>query len=124
VERAQRFGHQLAVLFLDVDHFKEINDEYSHAIGDEVLRAVASCFGEQLRSVDMIGRYGGEEFVFLLPETGLENARVIAERLRLEIERMTITTVQGDLKVTASIGVSSIAGQGRCRRSSRQSRRA
>jgi diguanylate cyclase (GGDEF)-like protein/PAS domain S-box-containing protein len=110
VERAQRFGHQLAVLFLDVDHFKEINDEYSHAIGDEVLRAVASCFGEQLRSVDMIGRYGGEEFVFLLPETGLENARVIAERLRLEIERMTITTVQGDLKVTASIGVSSLTG--------------
>ncbi len=105
VERARRFSHHLTALFLDVDHFKEINDEYSHATGDEVLRAVASCFSEQLRSVDVIGRYGGEEFVFLLPETGLENARVIAERLRSEIENMAVTTVHGDLKVTASIGV-------------------
>jgi diguanylate cyclase (GGDEF)-like protein/PAS domain S-box-containing protein len=109
VERARRFNHPLAVLFLDVDHFKEINDAHSHAAGDRVLQAVASCFGELLRSVDVIGRYGGEEFVFLLPETNMDNARAIAERLRAKIEKIRISTSSGDLKVTVSIGVAALS---------------
>jgi diguanylate cyclase (GGDEF)-like protein/PAS domain S-box-containing protein len=105
VERAQRFDHPLSALFLDVDHFKEINDSYSHSIGDQALQTVSSCFNELMRSVDIIGRYGGEEFVFLLPETDLEGARVIAERLRTEIAQIMVGTPHGDLHVTVSIGV-------------------
>lgn len=105
VARAQRFNHPLSALFLDVDHFKNINDKYSHLSGDLALRAVASCIHEFLRSVDVAGRYGGEEFVFLLPETDQDGAYLLAERLRTEIEKITIETPQGRLHVTVSIGV-------------------
>jgi diguanylate cyclase (GGDEF)-like protein/PAS domain S-box-containing protein len=105
VERAIRFEHPLSALFLDIDHFKEINDHHSHAVGDHILQSVASISSSMLRSVDVIARYGGEEFVFLLPETELQGAVQTAERLRQEIEKATVSTDAGNLGVTVSIGV-------------------
>lgn len=108
VERAIRFEHPLSALFMDIDHFKEINDNYSHAVGDQVIQSVASISSSLLRSVDIIARYGGEEFVFLLPETELKGAAQTAERLRMEINKTFVTTDAGDLGVTVSIGTASL----------------
>ena len=86
VERAQRFNHPLAALFLDIDHFRNFNNRYSHAIGNQVLHSVALECRSDSRSVDILSRYGGEEFVILLPDTGMAEAKVVAERIRREIE--------------------------------------
>jgi diguanylate cyclase (GGDEF)-like protein len=83
--RTRRYGRPLAALMLDVDEFKRVNDRFGHAAGDEVLRAVAAHLVEDLRGVDLIGRYGGDEFVVLLPESTAEKAVEVAERLRARI---------------------------------------
>lgn len=106
VERLQRFDEPLSAIMIDIDHFKQINDAHSHRIGDQVLRALAQRCKRILREVDLIGRYGGEEFAILLPGTSLENACLVAERLRQEIEIMPVPTDQGPLPVTVSLGVS------------------
>jgi diguanylate cyclase (GGDEF)-like protein len=82
VQRARRSGRPLAVALVDLDHFKRLNDEEGHAAGDEVLRRCADAWQAQLRASDLLGRYGGEEFSVLLPETGLDQAREVVERLR------------------------------------------
>jgi diguanylate cyclase (GGDEF)-like protein len=112
-ERFRRFGQPFSLLLLDIDHFKAVNDKYGHQIGDRVLKDVANKIRDGIRSIDVPGRFGGEEFAVILPNTKAEGAYVIAERLRQKIaeepfkfERADETTVE--VQVTISIGVSSI----------------
>ena len=110
IERSKRYGKPLSVLFIDIDNFKEINDTYGHRKGDQVLRRVASLIREELRSTDFVGRFGGEEFLVVLPETGPEEAVKVAERIRRVIERADF----GGVKVTVSVGVTGYAEGERC----------
>ncbi len=105
VERAKRFGHAFSVIILDIDHFKGFNDSYGHETGDQVLEKLAGRLSAQLRKVDILGRYGGEEFSLLLPETNAAGARQVAERLRRCIAEEPIETSQGFLNVTISVGL-------------------
>jgi diguanylate cyclase (GGDEF)-like protein len=110
VERAKRFGKPLSAIMLDIDHFKQFNDSYGHAVGDKVLEEVAVRCNEQLRKVDIFARYGGEEFSVLLPETKIADARVIAERLRHHTSQEPISTEHGLLSVTISLGIAVFEG--------------
>jgi diguanylate cyclase (GGDEF)-like protein len=106
---ARRYSRPLAVIMLDVDHFKQINDSFGHAIGDQVLRSMADICLSTLRTVDVVGRYGGEEFVMLLPETDLADAGMVAERLQQQVIAEPVLTDRGALAITVSLGVSHIA---------------
>jgi diguanylate cyclase (GGDEF)-like protein/PAS domain S-box-containing protein len=105
LEHALRYKRPLSLLMLDIDHFKQFNDQYGHPIGDHVLCALVNMCQSQLRHVDIICRYGGEEFLILLPETTVHDAMQLAERLRSEIARMKTDTPVGQLSLTVSIGV-------------------
>jgi diguanylate cyclase (GGDEF)-like protein len=105
LENAARHQRPLSLLALDIDHFKRINDTYGHAAGDQVLAALAHSLTEQLRGIDAIGRLGGEEFAVLLPETSVEGATQIAERLRKAIGRLRIRSGDTVIAITASLGV-------------------
>lgn len=107
LKRSQRFGHRLSVAMADLDHFKVINDRYSHGIGDQVLRTVARILKDGCRGIDVIGRYGGEEFVLIFPETPVENARMACEKLRESIEAYDWLALHPELNVTISIGIAS-----------------
>ena len=111
VERAVRYNRPFSVAFVDIDHFKAVNDTYGHAAGDVVLRGVAQTISNNLRSTDLIGRYGGEEFMLLLSETNAEDAAVLSEKLRNLVQRQRFN-VDGNpqLNVTVSIGIA--GGQG------------
>jgi diguanylate cyclase (GGDEF)-like protein len=115
IARAVRTSSPLAVALLDLDRFKQINDTYGHLLGDEVLRAIADTMTGVLREYDLAGRFGGEEFVMLLPQTRATDAFRIAERVRDHIARLPITTSTGErVQVTASIGVAALdAGSSR-----------
>lgn len=104
-QRARRFGRSLSALMLDIDHFKLVNDIYGHAAGDQVIAEVANRLRASTRNIDIPGRYGGEEFVLLLPETELPGAVLLAERLRRRISGHPVSTVGGQLEVTVSVGV-------------------
>ncbi|MBL8050615.1 MAG: diguanylate cyclase [Anaerolineales bacterium] len=104
-QRARRIHRPFSVMMFDIDHFKRINDQYSHAIGDQILQRFTERCQKNLRAIDLLGRYGGEEFVILLPETNLQAAQVIAERLRQSIMNAPFTSDAGDLRITTSIGV-------------------
>lgn len=114
LSRAIRTGSPLALAVLDIDHFKSVNDTYGHLVGDKVLRAVADALTAQLRPYDKSGRFGGEEFVILLPQTVQDDARHIAERLRRHIASMAIPIDASEgaqsVHLTISIGVSSMDG--------------
>ena len=92
-------------IFIDIDHFKDVNDTYGHACGDEVLKAVSHTIRGMLRKYDVIARYGGEEFLTLLPETELGGAAIVAERFRKKIEDMTVEFGKLSIKVTITLGV-------------------
>lgn len=109
-ERARRTEHPLCLALLDIDHFKRVNDEWSHAVGDEALKAVAAELRRHFRSIDAVARWGGEEFAILMPYTSLDEARAAAERLRLGVERMDCDGFAPGLKLTVSIGLSSHVG--------------
>lgn len=100
---AARYGRPLSVCLLDIDHFKEVNDTLGHAAGDEVLREVARRLASELRTPDLLGRYGGEEFLALLPET--PDARELAERLRAAVAARPVVSRAGTISVTVSAGV-------------------
>ena len=104
-ERGRRHHRPLVGLMLDIDHFKRINDSFGHPVGDLAIKAmVAACAGE-IRALDTLGRLGGEEFAILLPDTGLEAALAVAERIRLAVSRIAIATDKGVVAFTTSIGV-------------------
>lgn len=106
--RAQRSGQPFSVLFLDIDHFKRINDRYGHAVGDAVLVRLAGILREEIRGFDLAARYGGEEFVVLLPATEGEAARAVAERIRRAIARTPFLLPDGqEIALTVSIGIAS-----------------
>ncbi len=111
-QHARRYGHPLGMIAIDLDHFKQINDRYGHAAGDEVLRVMVDCCHETLRGTDLLGRLGGEEFAVLLPDTLTDAAYAAAERLRLEIEAKQVVTPSGAIRFTASFGVSALADHG------------
>ncbi len=107
---ANRNNHHLSLIFIDVDHFKSINDTYGHEGGDIALASIASWIKESVRNSDIIFRYGGEEFVVLLSETSLDDAAITAERIRLAIESHTLAYNMKTISMTASLGVSSLKG--------------
>jgi diguanylate cyclase (GGDEF)-like protein len=105
--RAGRYRQPLSCLFIDADHFKQINDSYGHQVGDIVLRELANRIRSQLRASDIATRFGGEEFALLLPHTGLNEALMLAERIRMEISNQPIPLDDGSsLQLSVSIGVS------------------
>jgi diguanylate cyclase (GGDEF)-like protein len=104
--RADRVGDSLAFVLLDLDNFKQVNDTHGHQAGDAVLRAVGQILRDGVRQVDLAGRYGGEEFALILPETDIFGAVKLAERLRVELEATPIVVSEGKmLEITASFGV-------------------
>jgi diguanylate cyclase (GGDEF)-like protein/PAS domain S-box-containing protein len=105
IERAIRFKHPLAALMIDLDNFKDVNDNFGHPVGDRLLKELADVFKGKLRNVDLIARYGGDEFIVLLPENDIKAATDVAERICHSIAKIRIETTQGKAKVTASIGV-------------------
>ncbi len=105
IERSFRYNRELTLIMVDIDHFKKINDTFGHPVGDQVLEALVSRCRTSLRMFDIIGRYGGEEFVILLPETGIEDAADIAERLRRQVENIVVMTAKGQATITISIGL-------------------
>ncbi len=110
VERSNRYGGELSILLADIDHFKQVNDGYGHPVGDSVLRRVATALRQDLRACDALGRYGGEEFLAVLPSTPLAGASGVAERMRCLVEDARTELSGGDLiQVTASFGVASLA---------------
>ncbi|MEI7430466.1 MAG: sensor domain-containing diguanylate cyclase, partial [Betaproteobacteria bacterium] len=112
ISQARRYKHALACMFLDIDKFKRINDTYGHQTGDDVLRSVANIIQAQLRSGDTISRYGGEEFVVLLPQSELHHALQIAERIRSSIEEQHLQAASGQvIKMTISIGLSMLSAK-------------
>jgi diguanylate cyclase (GGDEF)-like protein len=103
LERAGRFQGRLSVIMVDIDNFKKLNDEFGHLLGDEILRSVSSVLKQQLRKMDMVCRYGGDEFAILVPETTGDNALRVAEKLRRQIETHDFPGVPRP--VTISCGV-------------------
>jgi two-component system cell cycle response regulator len=109
MERVNRDGMSLAVLLFDIDHFKRVNDTYGHAAGDDVLRELAARTIDSVRSVDLVARWGGEEFVVVMPETNLADAAAVAERLRLAVAREPFTVRASGERLTVSISVGAAA---------------
>lgn len=103
---AARYGGDLSVILIDIDHFKSINDRFGHPVGDEVLRRLALTLSQGFRCVDTVGRYGGEEFMVVQPQTNFRGARASAEVLRQRIERMLFAEL--DHPVTVSCGIASL----------------
>ncbi|HEY9078251.1 MAG TPA: histidine kinase N-terminal 7TM domain-containing protein [Anaerolineaceae bacterium] len=103
-----RYHHPLSVMMLDIDNFKQVNDTYGHPLGDIVLREIGRVIIQNLRTVDIAGRYGGEEIVILLPSTRMIEAGIAAERIRKEVEKILIPVTNGFIQVTISIGVTEL----------------
>jgi diguanylate cyclase (GGDEF)-like protein len=102
-KRARRHNTPLTVCILDVDYFKQVNDNFGHAVGDTALRAIAGACRESLREMDILGRFGGEEFTITLPETDAHTAQEVAERLRTRIEELSLDVA--DLRLSVTIGL-------------------
>jgi len=102
--RSSRYGFDLCVLSMDIDHFKRVNDTYGHAAGDEVLKHFVTTIQRHLRDVDSLGRVGGEEFSILLPQTPAEGGAMLAERIRASVEASPVTFGTLNIAVTVSIG--------------------
>ncbi len=109
--RWRRYGHPLSVLIVDVDRFKGVNDQYGHLAGDKVLRLVALSLQKAVRETDFMARYGGEEFVVLLPQTALDAALVVAEKLRAEVAASPFHFSGAPVPITCSVGVSELRAQ-------------
>ena len=108
VARCLRKKTDLVCLFIDIDFFKKINDSHGHQVGDAVLVKLVGVMQEQVRTSDIVARYGGEEFTIILPDTGIQIAHEIAERIRSNIENQKITVNDNTINVTVSIGMASL----------------
>ena len=102
---AARFGHSLAVIVLDIDKFKTVNDTYGHSTGDVVIKGLGAVLARCRRETDTVGRFGGEEFVVVCQETETAGAVQLAERIREEFAKQTFQTEHGPLNVTVSLGI-------------------
>ena len=109
VDRCSRNKTDLVCLFIDVDFFKQINDQHGHQVGDAVLVRLVALMSEQVRSSDIVARYGGEEFAIILPETGIQLAYEVAERIRSKVEAQKLIFDDSTLGVTVSIGLASLS---------------
>jgi diguanylate cyclase (GGDEF)-like protein len=107
VDRSQREGVPISLILVDLDHFKEVNDTYGHPAGDHALREISAVFLRSVRSYDWVGRYGGEEFLLILPGTNVSSARLRAEHLRVAVQVTHIQSADTNIKITASFGVAS-----------------
>lgn len=105
LRRSKRYGSQMAVVMLDIDHFKRVNDTYGHGIGDEVLKRLVDCCHQELRTTDIFGRFGGEEFAAVLVETDLKAAMQTCQRLIQQISKLKIRTTREQISVTVSLGL-------------------
>ena len=110
IYKSKRFKTPLSFLLFDIDWFKKINDKYGHITGDLVIKIIAKACQKRLRQSDIIGRYGGEEFLVLLPSTTLENAKLIGENIRKLIEELEIDYDNKRIKVTISMGITETSG--------------
>jgi len=108
VDRAFRYGNPLAMIMIDIDHFKKVNDSFGHPLGDMALAEVSRLLSANVRTSDMVARYGGEEFVVLLPETTVDQAVLVAEKLRMVVEVNDISLEGPQVKVTISCGVADL----------------
>lgn len=108
---SRRHGTALALLAVDIDHFKQVNDNHGHPMGDKVLRAFADCCRQALRATDLCARTGGEEFCILLPATDLEGALAMAERIRTQVEALSLDAMVPSLRISASFGVAAACEQ-------------
>lgn len=107
-KRWLRSQHASCLVMIDIDDFKKINDSYGHMVGDEVIRHISGLIRHHVRETDVSGRYGGEEFAILLADTALENGKVFAERLRVEIEQAVVKYNDIDVKYTVSLGIAEV----------------
>jgi diguanylate cyclase (GGDEF)-like protein len=112
IKRSSLHRSSLSFLMIDADHFKMINDEHGHLAGDQVLKEISRIIQENVREIDIVGRFGGEEFCVVLPDTDLEGAIVVAERIRKSAEKRTIKAYDSALRVTLSIGLSMFPSDG------------
>ncbi len=111
INRVKRYGHPLSLIFCDIDHFKNINDTYGHQAGDFVLKKFCKCIHHSIRGeLDWVSRYGGEEFLIILPETDLEGAYCVAERIRKLVAQKEIKWKERIIHLTASFGVTAVDG--------------
>ena len=107
-KRYIRSQHSSSLVMLDIDHFKAVNDNYGHVVGDDVIKHLAQLIREQVRETDLSGRYGGEEFVILLADTHLDKAKIFAERLRKTVEDSVIIYNDIEIQYTISIGIAEV----------------
>jgi diguanylate cyclase (GGDEF)-like protein len=105
MNKSRRYGHPISAIMLDLDYFKQINDQYGHLAGDLVLQTTAQFINDNIRDIDILARYGGEEFVILLPNTTSPDAREIAERICAVIDSQFIQVDEAKIPITASLGV-------------------
>lgn len=108
LNRAWRHGTPLSVMMIDIDHFKNVNSSYGQSTGDQVLQAVGRVLRDSCRVYDTPGRFGGEEFCLMLPETKLDNTLAVAERIRRRVEATPLSIESGSVKVTASVGIAGL----------------
>jgi two-component system cell cycle response regulator len=112
LDRSRRQGHSVGVILVDLDHFKAVNDTYGHATGDAVLQEVSRRMLASLRSYDSVGRYGGEEFLIIVPSSDAEGTMRSAERIRTSLQAQPVKTPDGELAISGSFGVVAAGGPG------------
>ena len=113
IERSRKFNYKFCCLMIDIDYFKDFNDRYGHIVGDAILRELSRTIQGNIRQIDLIGRYGGEEFSIILSETDKDAAQFAAERIRLAIQDKRIRVYDEELKITVSIGISTYPYDGK-----------
>jgi diguanylate cyclase (GGDEF)-like protein/PAS domain S-box-containing protein len=112
VARAARYGHVLSVVMIDIDHFKQVNDSFGHPVGDQVLKRLAEALRDAIRRIDFVGRFGGEEFLMVLPQLDHDAALLTAERLRKMVESNPVKTSNHTINITVSLGVATMPEHG------------